>query len=160
MRKEILELETLLEQEIDACSKLEGYINDKREYLVKGDIQGIMDVDIELNKYNQAVEKLEEKKKQLYPGKSSLTEIIENVEEKPNALRLNNLKDKLGNSLANIQKQNNINAELIKHSLKVIEGSINSIVNALVPENSFYNNKGRVIKDEGAETISSVIHEI
>lgn len=160
MRKEILELETLLQQEIDACSKLEGYIDDKRQYLVKGDIESIMSVDVELEKYNSALEKLEEKKHQLYPEKSSLTEIIEGIQEKNQAARLNSLKNKLGGSLQNIQKQNNINAELIKHSLKVIEGSINSIVNVLVPESSSYNNRGKFIQEENAQTISSVIREV
>lgn len=160
MQKQLLELETLLEQEIDACSKLEQYIDDKRICLVKGDLKGIASADVELEKYNSAVEKLEEKKKQLYPDKSSLTEIIESINEKPKALRLSNLRDKLGSSLTHIQKQNNINAELLMHSLKVIEGSIASFVNVLVPENSSYNHKGKFIKDEATETISSVIHEV
>ncbi len=160
MQKEILELEKILEQEIDACSKLEQYIVDKKNFLVKGDIEGIMNTDNELEKYNSAIEKLEEKRLQLYPDKSSLKEIIDNIEEKNKAQHLEKLRVKLNDLLTNTQKQNNINAELIKHSLTIIESSIASIVNVLVPENSYYNSKGRVIKDESSSTISSVIHEI
>ncbi len=159
MQKEILELEKILEQEIDACSKLEQYIGHKKEYLIKGDIEGVMKVDCELEKYNCALEELEEKRLQLYPDKKTLSEIIETIEEKKKAQDIEKLKDKLNEVLKNTQKQNYHSAELIKHSLKIIESSITSIVNVLVPENSSYNSRGKVIKDESAQTISSIVHE-
>ncbi len=159
MQKEIMELEKILEQEIDACSKLEQYICDKKDYLIKGDIKGIIEVDSKLETYNSAIEKLEEKRQELYPDKSSLREIIAGVEEKSRADYLESLRKKLSELLVNSQKQNNINAELIKHSLTIIESSITSIVNALVPENSYYNSQGKTIKDESSQSISSVIHE-
>lgn len=159
MQKEILELEKILEQEIEACSKLEQYITDKKDYLVKGDIEGVMKVDRELERYNSAIERLEQKRLQLYPNKNTLSEIIEKIEEKNKARHIGNLRDKLNELLTNTQKQNNINAELIKHSLTIIESSISSIVNVLVPESSYYNSRGKVIKDENAGTISSVVHE-
>lgn len=160
MEKDILELEKILEQEINACSKLEQYITDKKDFLVKGDIEGIMNVDLKLEKYNSAVEKLEEKRQQLYPAKTSLNEIIDSIKEKNKTYRLKNMKNKLNNMLVNAQKQNNINSELIKYSLKIVESSISSIVNVLVPENSSYNSKGKIMKEETGETISSIIHEV
>lgn len=159
MRNDILELEKILEQEINACSKLEQYITDKKDFLVKGDIQGIMTTDFEMEKYNAAIEKLEEKRKQLYPDNSLLSQIIENVEKKSKTRHIKNLKDKLNSLLVNIQRQNNINAELIKHSLNIIENSILSITNILVPENFFYNSKGKVKNGENTEIRSSIIHE-
>ena len=160
MEKDILELEKILEQEINACSKLEQYITDKKDFLVKGDIEGIMNVDLKLEKYNSAVEKLEEKRQQLYPAKTSLNEIIDSIKEKNKTYRLKNMKNKLNNMLVNAQKQNNINSELIKYSLKIVESSISSIVNVLVPESSSYNSKGKIMKEETGETISSIIHEV
>ncbi len=160
MEKDILELEKILEQEIDACSKLEQYITDKKDFLIKGDIKEIMNVDLKLEKYNSAVEKLEEKRQQLYPNKTSLNEIIDSIKEKNKAQNIKNLKNKLNDMLVNTQKQNNINAELIKYSLKIVESSISSIVSVLVPENSSYNSKGKVIKEETGETISSIIREV
>lgn len=160
MQKDIMELEKILEQEIEACSKLEKYITDKKDFLVKGDIDGVMKTDNELEKYNSAIEKLEEKRQQLYPDKSTLSEIIQTIEEKNRAKNIENLKDRLNEMLKKTQKQNDINAELIKHSLNIIESSISSIINVLVPENSIYNNKGKVNKDDGSGTISSVIHEV
>ncbi|HSA05578.1 MAG TPA: flagellar protein FlgN [Candidatus Gastranaerophilales bacterium] len=159
MEKDILELEQILEQEIEACSKLEQYINDKKNYLVKGDIQGVMKIDVELDRYNSAVERLEEKRRQLFPDQTTLKNIIDSMEEKNKALYIQELRDKLNNTLLNAQKQNNINAELIKHSLKIIESSIASIVNVLVPESISYNRKGKVVNEDSSEVISSVIHE-
>ena len=159
MEKEILELEKILEQEISACSKLGKYITDKKDFLIQGNIEGLIKTDIELEKYNSAIEKLEEKRKQLYPDNSLLNQIIENIEEKSKTRHIKNLKDKLNSLLVNIQKQNNINADLIKHSLNIIENSISSITNILVPENFFYDSKGKVKNGENTEIISSIIHE-
>lgn len=159
MRNDILELEKILEQEINACSKLEQYITDKRDFLVKGDMQGIITADMEMEKYNAAIEKLEEKRKQIYPDNFTLSEIIERVEEKNKAAHITSLKDKLNELLGSIQKKNKINAELIKHSLKIIENSINSISSVLIPESVSYNYKGKVARDENSQVISSIIHE-
>ncbi len=160
MQKEILELEKILEQEIEACSQLEKYIVNKKNYLIKGDVDGMVNADLELEKYNSAVEKLEEKRKQLYPEGVSLTEIIENIPEKQQAQHMKNLKNKLNDLVINVKKENNASAELIKHSLNIVQSSISSIVNVLVPENSHYNNKGKVAKKETSQTMSSVTHEV
>lgn len=159
MKKEILELEKILEQEIEACSKLEQYVSDKREYLVKGDIENLIKTDMELEKYNVTVQKLEEKRKRMFPESAAISEIIDKMEEKSRAEYIEGLKDKLKNSLLNIEKENNISAELIKQSLRVVESSILSITRVLVPESTHYNSRGQVTKKENREIISSVIHE-
>ncbi|OGI01628.1 MAG: hypothetical protein A2Y25_05665 [Candidatus Melainabacteria bacterium GWF2_37_15] len=145
MRKEILELEQILEQEITACSELEKYITEKKNCLVKGDLEGLIKTDIELEKYNEAIIKLEEKRKEIYPDNPPL--------------HIKTLKEKLKKKLTKIENQNTINAELLKHALKVIEGSILSITKVLVPESSSYNSKGKINKDENIGIISSIVHE-
>ena len=145
MRKKILELEQILEQEIDACSQLEKYIIEKKEYLVKGDIDGLIQADSQLEKYNEAVKKLEEKRQDLYPENPPL-EIIK-------------LEKKLKEKLISIENYNNINAELLKHALKILESSFLSITKVLVPESASYNNRGQFAREENIQIISSVIHE-
>jgi len=145
MKKDILELEKILEQEINACSQLEKYISEKKDFLIKGDIENLIKTDIELEKYNSAVKKLDEKRIEL------------NMDENP--LEIKNLKQQLKEKLVNIEKQNNINDELIKHALKIIESSVLSITKVLVPESTSYNNRGEIIKEENTPTISSIIHE-
>ena len=144
MKKEIMELEKILEQEIEACSKLEKAIINKKGLLIKGDIEGLMKTDIELEIYNSAVEKLEQKRKFL--------------ETETPSLKIKKLRKELKSSLNNIEKHNNITSELLKHSLRIVESSILSITNILVPESASYNNKGK-INGENTEIISSIIHE-
>jgi len=157
--KEILELEKILNQEIEAYSKLEEYISGKKQHLINGDMEKIIAVDVKLEKYNQVVEKLEEKRKQIYPDNSTLKEIIERIENKEQANRISKLRDKIKNLLSGIQKQNIINIELLKHSLKIIENSIVVIANTLVPEGSAYNQNGAIKTKKRLSNLSSIEHE-
>jgi hypothetical protein len=159
MQKEILELENILEQELDACLSLEKYIVDKKKFLVKGDIESVMKTDFELQKYNSAVEKLEEKKRQLCPDSNAIKEILENMQERNKAQEIKNLDAKLKGTIANIQKENTITAELIKHALIIVESHVSSIVKAFAPEISHYNSRGKFSKNDEIEVMSSIIHE-
>ena len=156
MNKEILELEEILNREIEAYAKLEEYINGKKEYLIKGDIEKVKTVDSELEKYNFVIEKLEGKRKQIYPENLSLKEIIERIENKEDADKISALRDRIKNMLPNLQKQNTINMELIKQSLKIVENSIVVIANALVPEGSAYNRRGLSKTTKNLAALSSV----
>jgi hypothetical protein len=160
MNTEILELEKILNQEMEAYSKLEEYITDKKDCLVRGDIEKIKTIDTELEKYNYAVEKLEEKRKQIYPENLTLKEIIKGIENKEHAERITALRGKIKGILSNIQKQNTINMELLKYSLKIVENSIVTIANVLIPEGSAYNRKGISKKRENTLNLSSIEHEV
>ena len=157
--KSALALEEILNQEIEAYLKLEEYINGKKTCLINNDIEKLRVVDTELQKYNCVVERLEIKRKQIYPDNSTLREIIERIENKEQANKISNLKDKLKVILSNIQKQNVVNMELLKHSLKIIENSIVIIANAIVPEGSAYNRKGAIKAEKRLFNLSSVDHE-
>ena len=159
MNKEILELEEILNREIEAYAKLEEYIVGKKEYLINGDIEKVKTVDTELEKYNFVIEKLEHKRKQIYPENITLKEIIKKIENKEDADKISKLRDKIKNILPNIQKQNTINMELLKQSLKIVENSIVVIANVLVPEGSAYNRKGMSKITKNLSGLSSVEHE-
>lgn len=162
MKTEILELEKILNEEIEAYSTLEKYIIEKKDNLIQGNIEKLKYTDNELEKYSAIVEKLETKRAKVSSKfgneRMSLREIIDNIEDNRQAERISSTRDKLQNIAGNIQRHNNINAQLIAHSLKLIEHSVVSIANILVPESSAYNNSGK-IKCTQAETISSVVHE-
>lgn len=145
MRNEILELEQILEQEIAACEQLEKYIVEKKTFLIKGDIDGLLKADTEIEKYNEAVKKLEEKRKEVFP-------------EKPSP-HIKTLKQKVKDRLISIDKYNKINSELLKHAMKIIEGTIASFTKTLVPESTAYTRMGSYNKNKNIETISSIIHE-
>jgi len=164
MRSEVIELEKILDREIEAYSKLEKYIIDKKESLINGDIEKLRDIDCEIEIITSITGDLESKRSEVSSRfgdeNLSLKEIIERIEEEDKVKNITNRRSKLKNLVDNIQRQNNINAKLIEHSLKLVEFSVNSIANALLPEMSAYNNQGKIQKSRvKTEIISSVIHE-
>lgn len=155
----IIELEKILNQEIETYSKLEECINEKKDSLIKGDIEKLGTVDAELEKYNMAVKKLEEKRAQIYPDNLTLREIIDRIENREQAEKISSMREKIKTSVLNIQKQNTINNELLKHSLKIVENTIIFIAKALMPEGSAYNQKGASRTGKNLSVLSSVEHE-
>lgn len=165
MKTEVAELEKILDQEVDAFSKLEKYILDKKDSLIKGDIEKLRDVDIEIEKLGFLTQNLETQRNEIGSKFSnenlSLKEIIDIIEEEDKSRNLSFLRKKLKKIVENVQRHNNINRKLIEHSLKLIEYSINSIANVLLPEGSAYNNLGKLNKKHGSsEIISSITRDV
>jgi hypothetical protein len=160
MSKEVQELEKILNQEIEAYQKLEEYINEKNNYLVKSDIEKVKEIDVELEKYNFAVKKLEQKRKDIYPDNLTLKEIIDRIEDKEQADNISNLRGQIKEIIPKVQKKNKINQELLKFSLKLVENSLTSIANVIAPEGAAYTRQGASKTRTSILSISSVDHEI
>lgn len=163
MITEVKELEKILNQEIEAYSRLERYIIDKKESLVSGDIDKLRNIDCEIEKIASETEILEKQRTQVTRkfGNENLTlkEIIEKIEQEDKTEKISGLRQKLKNIGGNIARQNKINAQLIEHSLRIIEYSVISIANILMPEASSYNNFGKIKGSNNKPGVSSVIHE-
>lgn len=165
MQPEILELEKLVNQEVEVYSQLEKYVLDKKECLIKRDLNRLKDVDCEIQKINMLVDKLEIKRANLNLnfGKRNMTlsEIINMIEkdDRKQAERFSAIREKLKYLATSIQRQNNINTQLIHHSLKLIEHSVKTIANVLIPESSAYNRYGKNKNIYRGQGISSVIHD-
>ncbi|EKE03823.1 MAG: hypothetical protein ACD_20C00147G0004 [uncultured bacterium] len=163
MKTELLELEEALNQEIEAYSKLERYILEKKDSLVSGDIEKLKNIDYEIEKFGSETEKLGTRRAKINSrfGSENLTlkEIIEKIEEEDKAEKISGLRLKLKNLAENIRRQNNINAQLIEHSLRILEFSITSIANVIIPEASAYNKLGKANNNPNNTGVSSVIHE-
>lgn len=157
---QIIELENILNQELEAYSKLEEYLGDKKKCLIKGEIEKIQAADEELEKYNLAVQKLEAKRKQIYPENLTLREIIDNIENREQAERITLLRTKIKSTAENAKKQNNISIELLRYSMKLAENSISTITNALIPQGAAYSRMGAVKPSKQLEELSSVNHEV
>ncbi|OGH99416.1 MAG: hypothetical protein A2104_02390 [Candidatus Melainabacteria bacterium GWF2_32_7] len=164
MKTEILELEEVLNKEIEAYSKLEKYILDKKDSLISGDIEKLRNIDYEIEKFNSETGILEGKRAKITSKfgheNLSLREIIKKIEKEDKAEKISGLRIKLKNLAENIQRQNKINNQLIKHSLNILEFSIVSIANALMPEASAYNNFGKINNNQQSKGVSSINHEI
>ncbi|MDD3014308.1 MAG: flagellar export chaperone FlgN [Candidatus Gastranaerophilales bacterium] len=162
MQVNILELENVLIQELDIFSKLEKNIIDKKKHLVKSDIESVRIVDIEIEKLSDLIKDLEFKKAKILSktGKNlNLSKVIEELEDKNKAKTLSLLKEKIKTIVSNIYRQNNINSQLIEHSLKLIEHTVKIITNVFMPESSAYNSLGRVKKNQVQTGVSSISQE-
>lgn len=164
MKTEIIELESILNQEMEAYGKLEQYIIDKKESLVKGDIEKLMFIDAEIEKFSRTAGNLETKRIEVSYKFSeenlSLKEIIERIEKEEETQNLTSLRLKLKKIVESIEKHNKINARLIENSLKIIEFSVNSIAKVFIPEISAYDNHGKARKISNTSGVSSVVHDI
>ena len=161
MQKEIFELEKLLNEEIEAYSEIEKYIYDKKESLIKCDIEKLKDIDCNLEEYTCLIANIESKRKnvtsKINNENMTLQEIILKIEDKNQAQRFLTTGEKIKNLVSNIKEQNNICNSLIQHGLKLVEFSINSIASALVPESSSYNRMGKTKQHQSQ--VSSIIQE-
>lgn len=164
MKTEILELEKILNEEIEAYTRLEKYILKKRDSLISGDLEKLKNIDDEIEKFGHEAEEIETKRiktgKKLGNENLTLKEIIERIEEEDKAENFSNLRTKLKTIIENINRQNKVNTQLIEHSLKIVEHSIVAIANILIPEATAYNNFGKISKNQVKTGVSSVIHEV
>jgi seryl-tRNA synthetase len=164
MNTGLLELEEMLNKEIEAYSRLEKYITDKKECLIKGDIEKLINIDYEIEKFNHETEKIKNERERIRAlfGQEnlSLKDIVEKIEENDKTSKISSLRKKLKNIAENIYRKSSINAQLIEHSLRIIEQSVISIANALIPEASAYNNLGKANGSQNKTSISSITHEI
>jgi len=162
MIKEINDLEEVLNKEIEAYSNLEKYLSDKKTVIVQRDVEKLKHIDMEIQSWSNKIQTLDAKLKQIssdFEGENlTLNQIIERIEKEKKPSELPVLKNKLNNIADKTRRQNKINLELLEHTMKIIENSVNIIANALAPEVSSYNKRGRKIENN-AETVSSIMHE-
>jgi hypothetical protein len=162
MLTDVMELENLLKKELDVFLKLEEYTVEKKKHLIKSDMDNLRNIDIEIEKLGILIKNMELKKSEILSKShtnQNLTAVINNMQDKNSANKLTLLKEKIKKTAVNIHRQNNINAQLIEHSLKLIENTVNIISNALMPESSSYNSHGKVPKKLSPTGVSSIIQE-
>ena len=161
MNEQLLELEAILTNQLDVYSGLEKLVLEKKNYLVKGDIESLKKVDIEIEKNSLVLKDLEFKRTQVNKmfgkGNILLSEVIKSITDKEQADRLEKIGHNLKRCILNIKKYNEMNSRLIEHGLKMIEQSVSTISRVLVPESSAYGATGKLKKVRS--DISSVQRE-
>lgn len=165
MQESIKELEKILNEQIDIYSDMENKIAQKKEILVKGDLECLKNIDNDIETLVQSINKLEYKRSRLleinkdlkYKNLSQIAEALPKNEAKS----ILSTKEKLNKVLTNIKRLNDINAELIIHSIKLVQHTATLIGNTLNPEGSAYNRNGKIYKNNSINSsISSVIHDV
>lgn len=166
MQKAIKDLEKILNEQISVYSDMENHILQKKEVLIKGNIDELKNVDIEIGKLVQTINRLETQRVRvlsIQPGLinkplSHLAELASTKEEKKSLLTI---KDSLASLMLKIKKTNDINAELIAHSIKLVQHTATLIGNTMNPEGTAYNQNGKNYKNNSSNrSISSVVHNV
>jgi len=161
MKVEFQELENILNKQIEIYEGIEAFMLAKKECLIKGNMEELKKVDIEIEKLSIVINKIEEKRKEINKKfgneNISLKEVLEKMENVDQIQCISLLGKKLKEKILKIQTLNSINKNLIEHGLKMVEHSISLIANALVPESVSYGSTGKLINK--TSEISSVQHE-
>lgn len=151
---DIEELESILKQQVEVYTDMEREVLNKKEFIIKGDITRLQEVDTELEKITHNIQKLEKRKKEV----ENLLNINQTFDTNRN--RIIKFEEDIKAVTKNINRHNKVSMELLKHSLKMVEGSINIILNTATPETSTYNAFGKVKNNHTNTGISSIVQDV
>lgn len=165
MNIELKEIENILDEEIQVYLSIEKCEQDKKDILIKGDINALVQIDEQIYKFGSVVKDLAIKRKSFYKNMgsehTSLSEIIEKTRayDKIQAEIIKEKRNKIMDLLKNIYRLDSTNKELVKHSLKLVKASVNLIVKSLNPGMNSYTRSGRINENAASQGLSSIIEE-
>lgn len=148
-----IEVDELLNKQIDVYQDIKTSIEGKNKSIIANDIDS-------LRVFDNKIEELTQKAKsiQTLHQNKTLKELINQITNKEEQNILNKKRTFLKSIISNIQTQHYANKKLLKHSLVLVESSINMISKALVPESSAYGSTGK-LKTKDNALYSSIIKE-
>ena len=149
MKEKFKNLISILDQEIEAYSKLKELFEEKKELLKKAKSDDLGVIDNKILAANDSIVKLNNARKnasiELLGKDASMSEFIAfaevNQPDQKEALMLR--KVKICNNFNQLALLNNQNMELIKHGITITNKMLESIVNAFAPQGSIYNGAGK-----------------
>ncbi|MEW5819969.1 MAG: flagellar protein FlgN [Cyanobacteriota bacterium] len=148
MRTLVNTLKNNLSEQLNHYENMDKLTEQKKELIIKGDVESLADLDKQIESIACHVLDLEQRRVKLlgrYVTKESRLSDFLMVVEPDLAKPLNQLREKLLNVMANIKKTNQLNVYLINNSIKWIEHSVNTISNVLAPESAAYNSYGKAL---------------
>lgn len=149
MKEKFKNLISILDQEIEAYSKLKELFEEKKELLKKAKSDDLGVIDNKILAANDSIVKLNNARKtlsmELIGKDGSMSDFIEfaevNQPEQKEALLLR--KVKICNNIEQLVQLNNQNVELIKHGIVITDKMLETIINAFAPQGSNYNGAGK-----------------
>lgn len=163
--EKVLELNQILDKEIEFCENFESLLLQKKELLVHSKANELKAFDDRIYDAQKELMAINDTRinvsKKFGNGDMKLSEIIKNIEDKTTARELEIKRKKIQAFAHNITVTNNVINSLIEHSLKLIDGSIYSIANAMasVQTKGDYYNKNGTKERQNLSTISAIIED-
>ena len=164
IQEQIKTLENIINKEIDGYKDIEKLYMDKKEILIHGKSEELMNVDEKImNAYKGLNNSLEARRvvmKYMEMPTFSMTDLINKIKSADEEAAKNfESKKAEANKLAQrIFELDRVNLELIKHGMHVTNKTLEIIIRGLKPITNEYNLKGQNITKEQLE-ISSIIEE-
>lgn len=154
------ELINVLEQENKEYETLVLLSKEKTPVIVKGDLEKLQRITEVEQEFVGKIRNLERKREEIMadignvlsrdPKTTKVTDIIELLSKQPvEKKRLSEVYDKLKVTLENIKQYNDINANLIKESLEIIEFNLNLVT-------SLYQDTGISNYNKNAQSVSAI----
>ncbi|MDD3149719.1 MAG: flagellar protein FlgN [Candidatus Gastranaerophilales bacterium] len=151
------DLENILNKEIETFLSLEKLLKDKKETLIKVDVDSLQTIDDQIKEIAQKIQNIQ--KERLAISDQSLDDILKEIDDKSRISKFSKIREKIKSLGKSIEKLNNVNQELIEHGLKLINADVTSIIKAFTPVNNTYNKQGQS-KNINPTGISSVIKRV
>ena len=164
IQEQIKTLENIINKEIDGYKDIEKLYMDKKEILIHGKSEELMNVDEKImNAYKGLNNSLEARRvvmKSMEMPTFSMTDLINKIKSADEEAAKNfESKKAEANKLAQrIFELDRVNLELIKHGMHVTNKTLEIIIRGLKPITNEYNQKGQNITKEQLE-MSSIIEE-
>lgn len=163
--EKVLELNNILDEEIQFCEKFEELLLQKKELLIHSKATALKDFDERIYEAQAKLQQITQNRlnvtKKFGNEQMKLSEIIGSLEDKTAARELEIKRKKIQISAQKISLINKVINSLIEHSLKVIDGSILAIANAIAAtqtKGDYYNGYGIKERQEGM-TISAIVED-
>lgn len=154
----LLELENFINKEIESYSELEYYLVQKKNALINSDLEQLKNIDTSIRETFDKIKRLAEQRLVL-TGDKKIYDFLFDLKNDINKKRILSKSNKLKNKAKSIKKLDFINTELLKHSMKMVEGTVDVIVSAFKPQVSSYNNLGRKNDVKSSISLSSIVED-
>ena len=164
IQEQIKTLENIIDKEIDGYKDIEKLYMDKKEILIHGKSEELMNVDEKImNAYKGLNNSLEARRvvmKSMEMPTFSMTDLINKIKsaEEEAAKNFESKKAEANKLAQRIFELDRVNLELIKHGMHVTNKTLEIIIRGLKPITNEYNHKGQNITKEQLE-MSSIIEE-
>jgi hypothetical protein len=164
MQEQILELESLINQEIEEYKNIEKLYIDKKEILIKADGEKLLGIDSLILDAVQNVNNISTKRKSLSEKMNimtgSMSEIIGFVKSKDKTMaqRFEEKKKEINRLSERLADLDRVNAALAQHGIQLTNKTLEVILKGLAVPNQEYNKHGQSVSPEQPE-MSSIVEE-
>lgn len=149
----INELEDVLSNQLLIYQELLNTSREKKDIIVKNDIDALREILIIENQLVGKNQKLEKNRIELFydismvlgkPKNSNLTQILEGLQGQPEQARISECREKILEIVDELKKINDENQNLLELSASYVEFNINTMSSANTPQ-TFYDSSGNPI---------------